>query len=186
MKILIIDGHPDAKAERFCHALAAAYEKGALSANHDVEVITIAELEVPSLRSKAESDSGVLPNLQLEAAQKSLVAAEHIVIIYPLWLGDVPAYLKAFLEHVLSPHFAFDKNGESRFAHKSARIIVTMGMPAVFYRWYFWSHSLTSLKRNILGYVGIKSIGETLIGSVETVDHTDWLQKVEEMGYLAV
>ena len=33
-RVLIIDGHPDARPERFTHALAAAYREGAEAAGH--------------------------------------------------------------------------------------------------------------------------------------------------------
>ena len=39
---------------------------------------------------------------------------------------------------------------------KSARIVVTMGMPGFWYRWYFRAHSLRSLQRNILKFVGFR------------------------------
>jgi putative NADPH-quinone reductase len=39
---------------------------------------------------------------------------------------------------------------------KSARIVVTMGMPTLFYRWYFRVHSLKNLERNILAFCGIR------------------------------
>ncbi len=39
-----------------------------------------------------------------------------------------------------------------------------MGMPALVYRWYFRAHSVRSLERNILGFVGIAPVNETLIG----------------------
>ena len=48
--------------------------------------------------------------------------------------------------------------------------MATMGMPAVVYRWYFRAHSIKSLERNILGFVGISPVEETLIGSVEQMD----------------
>lgn len=184
MNILIINGHPDHSEERFCHALAGAYQKGAQSIGHEVRVVKISELDIPCLRSEAESLSGSLPNKQLAEAQQLIAWAKHIVIIYPLWLGDIPAYLKAFLEHVFSPDFAFDDKKRGRLHGRSARIIVTMGMPAFFYRWYFWSHSLTSLKRNILHFVGIRPVSETLIGSINSADHKKWLKKVEDMGYV--
>jgi len=186
MNILIIDGHPDPSKERFCHALATTYQKSAESAGHKVTMIKIADLDIPCLRSKAEAYSDTLPSKQLEAAQEAIALAEHIVIVYPLWLGDVPAYLKAFLEHVFSPGIAFDEKMKGKLKNKTARIIVTMGMPAFFYRWFFWSHSLTSLKRNILKFVGIKSIGETLIGSIETADHKKWLQAAEKLGHYGI
>jgi len=37
-----------------------------------------------------------------------------------------------------------------------------MGMPALAYRLYFRAHSLRSLKRNILGFVGIGPIRTTI------------------------
>jgi len=50
---------------------------------------------------------------------------------------------------------------------RSARIVVTMGMPAWFYRLFYRAHSLKSLERNILKFCGIAPVRETLIGSVE-------------------
>lgn len=182
MNILVINGHPDPSPERFCHTLATAYQTGATGKGHDVRVLEIGRLEIPCLRTAAESYSGEPPNAALEQAQADVAWAEHIVIVYPLWLGDVPAYLKAFLEHVFSPNFAFDEQKRGKLHGRSARIIVTMGMPAFVYRWYFWSHSLLSLKRNIFHFVGITPVRETLIGSVDSTDHTKWLRAVERLG----
>ena len=56
-----------------------------------------------------------------------------------------------------------------------------MGMPGLVYRWYFRAHSLKSLERNILGFVGIKPVKETLIGAVETcgsAQRRKWLDKL--------
>jgi putative NADPH-quinone reductase len=182
MNILIIDGHPDPKENRFCHALARAYQSGAESVGHQIKTVRIADIEFSCLRSEDEYQTEVEKNPELMEAQQVIKWAEHIVIIYPLWLGDIPAHLKAFFEHVFSPDFAFDEQKRGKLFGKTARIIVTMGMPAAFYRWYFWSHSLLSLKRNILQFVGIKSVGETLIGSVETADHTKWLHTIQKFG----
>ena len=54
MRILIVDGHPDRSEQRFCHALAAAYAEGARQSGHDVQVITIASMDIPFLRSQDE------------------------------------------------------------------------------------------------------------------------------------
>lgn len=51
MKIALIQGHPDASAERFCAALAAAYAAGANSAGHELRQIRVAALEFPWLGS---------------------------------------------------------------------------------------------------------------------------------------
>lgn len=63
----------------------------------------------------------------------------------------MPAVVKAFLEQVFRRGFAFSKDANPLFDRKlkgrSARIVVTMGMPVFLYRWYFGAHSLKSLKR---------------------------------------
>ena len=44
-----------------------------------------------------------------------------------------------------------------------------MGMPALVYRYVFRAHSVKALERNILGFVGIAPIRETLVGQVDTL-----------------
>jgi putative NADPH-quinone reductase len=71
---------------------------------------------------------------------------------------------------------------------KSARIVVTMGMPAFFYRWYFRAHSLKSLERNILAFCGIAPIKTSLIGMVDGGDgakREKWLAKMRALGLKA-
>ena len=68
---------------------------------------------------------------------------------------------------------------------KSARIVITMGMPALAYRWYFRAHSLKSLERNILGFCGIAPIRENLFGLVEVVSdkkRQTWLERMRLLG----
>jgi putative NADPH-quinone reductase len=191
MKIALLQGHPDTSAERFCAALAAAYAAGAKSAGHELQEIRVAALDFPWLKSKHDFESGPLPAV-LEHAQATLAWADHLVIVYPLWLGDVPAVLKAFLEQTLRPGFAFplSPGQQSRRAlqGKTARVIVTMGMPAPVYRWYFGAHSLRSLRRSVLGFVGVRPTRALLIGSIEAVDavrRAGWLAKVEQLGRAA-
>jgi putative NADPH-quinone reductase len=173
-RILMIQGHPDATRAHLCHALAEAYAEGARSAGHEVRSIDVGRLEVPLLRSAEDWEHGTLPP-SLADAQAAIGWAEHLVLVFPLWLGDMPALLKAFLEQVARPGFAFERGGRSPFDAKrlggrSARIVVTMGMPALVYRWLYRAHSVRSLERNILGFVGISPVHETLIGGVGGLD----------------
>ena len=64
-------------------------------------------------------------------------------------------------------------------------MVVTMGMPAFVYRWYFRAHSLKALERNILGFIGFGPIRETLVGSVEGQSddaRQQWLGKLAGLG----
>jgi putative NADPH-quinone reductase len=189
-RILILQGHPDKSAPHLLHALADSYAQGAAKAGHDVRTVRIADLDFPFLRSQAEWEHGALPS-SLEQAQQDISWAEHIALFFPLWLGDMPALVKAFLEQVARPGFAFKYNeGGSPFSAKglkgrSARVVATMGMPALVYRWYFRAHSIKSLERNILGFVGFAPVHETLIGMVGDIKQEDaekWKRKLERLG----
>ena len=187
-RIAIILGHPDAGAGHFCHALARAYGGGAEAAGHAVRTIAVGELNFPLLRSKHDFDKGEPLPCILEA-QEIIRWASHLVIIYPLWLGTMPALLKGFLEQVFRPGFAMQppKSGhvwEKMLKGRSARIVITMGMPAPVYRWYFGAHSLKIVKRNILGFAGIGPIRSSLIGLVEASGEKRerWLERMHALG----
>ena len=173
-RITLIQGHPDAAGGHLCHALAEHYATGARLAGHEVRTVDIAHLDFPLLRSAHAWTQEPVPEC-LKPAQDAIQWAEHLVFIFPLWLGDMPALLKGFLEQIAREGFAFARDGDNPMGRKllagrSARVMATMGMPAVVYRWYFRAHSIKSLERNILGFVGISPVEETLIGSVEQMD----------------
>lgn len=188
-RILIIQGHPDPDAGHLDRALAEAYRAGAESAGHEVRVIDVTRLDFPVLRSREDWESGT-PVDDVKAVQEDIDWADHLVVVYPLWLGTMPALLKAFLEQVLRPGFALGKEEGGRqwrkgLTGKSARIVVTMGMPAFVYRWFFGAHSLKSLERNILKFCGIKPVRESLFGLVEAGDdrrRKKWLKRMEGLG----
>jgi len=70
-------------------------------------------------------------------------------------------------------------------AGRTARIVVTMGMPAFLYRLYYRAHSLRLLRRNVFGLVGIKTVGDAVVGSVETLTESQrarWLARMHRWG----
>jgi putative NADPH-quinone reductase len=172
VKIALIQGHPDARGGRFCHALAESYARGATGAGHEVRLVDVAQLDFPLLRSALEWQEAAAAE-PICKAQDTIDWAQHLVIVFPLWLGDMPALLKGFFEQALRPGFAIGEAGEGRIGKKllkgrSARLIVTMGMPAFFYRIFYRAHSVKSLKRNILEFCGISPVRSTLIGTVDS------------------
>lgn len=188
-RIAIIQGHPDPRGGHFGHALADAYRQGAREAGHEVRLIEVANLDFPLLRTKEDWERAAPPQA-IRQAQDDIGWADHLVIMYPLWLGTMPALLKAFLEQVFRPGFAVGGAGsgrgfEKRLRGKAARIVITMGMPAPLYRWYFRAHSLKSLERNILGFCGIGPIKDSLVGMVESARpaaRAKWLARMRDLG----
>jgi len=190
-RVVIIQGHPDSQTRHFGHALADEYAKGCEDGGHEVKRIEVAQLDFPLLHTKDEFEKGI-PPATIRQAQESIAWAEHLVILYPLWLGSMPALLKAFFEQTFRPGFAFeyqDKGGMAKklLQGKSARIVVTMGMPAFVYRWIFMAHSLKSFRRHILGFCGIGPITSSLIGTVEGLTEKQrlgWLDELRGLGIL--
>ena len=188
-RILILDGHPDPSSDRFMHALAAAYREGAESGNHEVIAIRAADIDFPLLRTQSDYEKQE-PVEAIRKCQAVMDWATHVVILYPLWLGSMPALLKGLLEQMLRPGFAFSTRQLGRWpvkfhSGKSARIVVTMGMPAFVYRWYFRAHSLRSLQRNILHFIGFRRVRATVIGSVGTMNaaaRTKYLDEMRRLG----
>lgn len=187
-KVLILNGHPDTTRKGLCHALADAYTEGATEGGHDVRRVDVATLQFGFLRSQAEFEHGVAPP-DIATVQETIRWADHLVVIFPLWLGDMPALLKAFFEQTLRPGFAFAyrPNGlpETFLKGRSARIVITMGMPAFVYRWYFCAHSLKSLKRNILRFVGFSPVRDTVLGSIGSRSRRQidtWLEEMKKLG----
>ncbi|MFN4277619.1 MAG: NAD(P)H-dependent oxidoreductase [Ferrovibrio sp.] len=186
--ILILLGHPDPSHDRLCRALADAYADGAQAAGHEVRCIDIATLDIPYLRSQSDFEHGSPPGTLIEA-QAAIAWAEHLLVVFPLWLGDMPAMLKAFFEQVLRPGFAFAYRAkgfpEKRLTGRTAHVAITMGMPAFAYRWIFFAHALRLLKRNILSFVGVEPVNETLFGNVGGADDATrqaWLAQMREAG----
>ena len=187
-RVLIVDGHPDADRARFCHALADAYASGAEAAGHEVRRVRLCDLEFPDLARRDDWETALAPPAIL-GVQQDIAWAQHLVILYPLWLGCMPARLKALFEQTFRPGFAFGQRersiGDGRLKGRSARVIVTMGMPAAIYRGFYFSHSLKALKRNILSFVGIGPTRSSIVGNVEGLDETrlkGWLDKVSDLG----
>ena len=94
-RILIVQGHPEPKAGHFCGALADAYGAGARTAGHEVRDIAVATWGLGLLTSPEEWLHGPVPE-PVQRLQQDIVWAEHLFIIYPLWLGSMPAVLHAF------------------------------------------------------------------------------------------
>jgi putative NADPH-quinone reductase len=187
--IVVIQGHPDRDARHFGHALADAYERGAVAGGHEVRRIDVAALDFPLVRSRREWEE--VPPPPIQQAQASIAWADHLCIIHPLWLGSMPALLKGFLEQVFREGFALRKSklgAAAGLRGRSARVIVTMGMPALLYRFFFLSHGVRSMVRSVLRLTGFGPVRTTMIGSVERGDHgrkVRWLERIQSLGHAA-
>lgn len=185
--IMVVIGHPVSSS--LCEALGRAYRDGAQSAGHEVTLFSLAEMAFdPILHHGYRREQPLEPDLQ--AAYKALTECDHLVLVFPLWCGDMPALLKGFIERILQPDLIARENTESAmnwsiFRNKTARIVMTMGMPVSIYRFWYRGHALKLLSRNILNFIGIKPVRNTLFGMVATSkpqQREGWLEEVRELG----
>lgn len=186
--ICILQGHPDADQKHLCHALADAYADGATAAGHVITRIDVAKLSLEILRNPA--DFVTAPAEEIGRAQEAVRQAQHMVIVFPLWLGTMPGLLKVFFEQLCRNGFAIQAGKASSFPMqmlkgRTARVIVTMGMPALAFRFLFGAHGVRSLSKLILGMAGIKPVRETLVGNVgqlEAAKGEKLLARVRRLG----
>ncbi|AMN38517.1 NAD(P)H-dependent oxidoreductase [Rhodoplanes sp. Z2-YC6860] len=186
-KIMIVVGHP--QTNTFCRALGEAYRRGATAAGHTATLFALSEMKFdPILREGYRKEQMLEPDLQ--AAYDALAACDHLVLIFPLWCGDMPALLKGFIERVLQPDLIHRQDTDnamnwSIFKNKSARVVITMGMPVSIYRFWYGGHALKLITRNILKFIGITPVRHTLFGMIGTSKpetREGWIAEIEGLG----
>jgi len=167
-RILVIVGHP--AHHGFCAALAEAYAEGAVEAGNEVRKIALGELAFdPVLHDGYATIQALEPDLA--DAQASITWAQHIVFVYPIWWGAMPALLKGFIDRVFLPGFAFKYREGSLFwdrllTGRSAHLLVTMDTPPWYFRWVYRMPGHHQMKRTILEFSGIKPVTISSFGPI--------------------
>ncbi len=171
-KICVIDGHPDPDDSRLIHALCDEYCAGATKGGHEISRIDIARLDCKPLKYKSDFD--IDPDSTVQRERAKLITAEHVVLMFPLWLGSMPAATRAFFEQMARGEFFLEANEDAghkwpkrMMKGKSARIVVTMGMPAIAYKTLFAGASLKAVERGLFGISGFKPVRHTVLGNVD-------------------
>lgn len=185
--ILIIHGHSSAQPT-FTRSLAEAYQKGAQSAGATVNLLHLAELTFdPILREGYKTATPL--EADLLRAQELIRAADHVVWVYPIWWGAMPALVKGFIDRVFLPGFAFKYRKDSPWwdkllAGKSTRVLVTQDTPVPFY--FFWGRpNHHQMKNTILGFCGFSPVKFTTFAPVRGSSpekRAAWLAQTTELG----
>ena len=185
-RILILNGHPDPSVDRFCAALCDAYAAAATAAGHEVRRLDLGAVDAPVLMTAAAFAEP--PPDEIQDIQAAMIRAEHLVIVFPLWLGGVPARLKALLEQVYRGGFGFQvgpSGSNSKLKGRSARLVVTMGMPGPFFRVVFGGHGVKALAKGVLWLSGYRPIRTSIVGGVEMIGakgRAAWLVRMRTLG----
>jgi len=186
-RILVINGN--SKSTSLCHSLTESYAQGARDSGYPVDVIHLSELQFQAI---AREGYGNLESLEpdLQNLQRKILAASHIVFVYPIWWGTVPALLKGALDRILLPNFAFKYRKGNPFPKKlltgkSARLLVTMDTPPWYYKLVYGAPGHKMMKRTVLGFCGINPVKVTEFGPVIDAKENrfeKWLAKARLLG----
>jgi putative NADPH-quinone reductase len=179
-RFLIVNGHPDPSARRYCAALCDAYAAGVRSRGWHVERLDVGRIMTPS--SLLAQEPSEAPLLTSEVAIHRVRGADRLAIVFPLWLGAAPHALQLLFESVA-------KQTDLRQAHIAADLIVTMDMPALLYRSHTVEQKKASVTHNPFYLQRIRANKTTLIGSVNVLapaDRQRWLDDVRGIAEQAV
>mgnify|MGYP003575384677 FL=1 len=179
-KIVIILGHPDRKS--FGGALANAYADSARQAGCVVNELHIASMQfdaAPSGRPPAELEA------DLAASRTAIAEAKHIVLVYPTWMGAMPARMKGFFERVFADNFAFRFRPDSLVPEqllkgRSADVLATMDTPPLLYRLVLGAPGHKMVRSSILGVSGIKPVKIFSFGPLRSspdAKRAHWLER---------
>ena len=186
--ILIINGNPDPAPERLSAALARAYADGARDGGHAVERLDVGALDFSIMRRASEflTEPG---EDTVTNARARILWANHLLFIFPIWLGGPPALLKAFIEQVARHEFALGANARgfpaAKLKGRTARVITTMGMPAAAYRLWFGAHGVKAFNRGILEISGVRPVRTSYFGGLTPERCEKAIARVRKMGRAA-
>ena len=186
-KILVILGNP--KEKSFCRGLALEYLKGAKGEGHNVRLLDVSRMKFDPVLHEGR-DSGQKIEKDVLEARKDISWAEHLVFVYPIWWGSMPALMKGFVDRVFSNGFAYKYVKGERFHRrllkgKSARLILTMDSPYLLYKLFLREHGVKSARINIFFFTGIGPVKETRFYKVRKSTEKKrekWLGEVFRLG----
>ncbi len=184
-RTLLIVAHPDPKS--FGGALAQAYVDGAIESGAQVEVMHLGSMDFDA--TPMGRPGPLEPDLL--KAREQILRAQHLVLVYPTWMGAMPARMKGFFERVFGDNFAFRFKEGSRLPERllkgrTADVLVTMDTPPLLYRWLLGAPGHKLVSRAILGPAGIAPVRifsyGPLRGSSEK-GRARWLEATRDRAY---
>ncbi len=173
-RILVLLGHPDKSG--LCGEIADAYCAAAREAGHTVERLNVGDMQYdPILHRGYRARQELEPDLV--RFQELIAAADHFVVIHPIWWTGMPSLLKGLFDRAWLPGSAFryikTKAGKRTifwhrlFRGKTAHIILTSGTPMLMVR-LLPGNANAQLRWGILWFAGF-SVRTTWFGSAENV-----------------
>ncbi|MCP4481659.1 MAG: flavodoxin family protein [bacterium] len=173
-KVLIFYAHPNKDGFSGCFLKNTCERLDNLG--REFEVLDLYEMNYNPLLLPKEHYSSGHDELSLEnkEIQLKISAANKLIFIYPTWWQNMPAILKGLFDRVLVKGFGFRFNKRGMYfgllKGRKAVIFTNTGAPK-FFIWLLASNrSLRNIKKDILGFCGIKSRAFSIGGAANLTE----------------
>jgi NAD(P)H dehydrogenase (quinone) len=106
--VLLVVDHPYAGA--FTHALAAAAQRGLTTTGHEIDVVDLHADRFDPVMHAADLAAwriGQNADPQVADYQERLLAADSLVLAFPIWWELMPAMTKGFIDKVVAKDVAY-------------------------------------------------------------------------------
>jgi NAD(P)H dehydrogenase (quinone) len=125
----------------------------------------------------------------LQSSQADILWAEHLVFVYPVWWGSIPALMKGFLDRTFLPGFAFKYVPGKKFPRqllqgRSAHLLLTMDTPPWYFKWAYRAPAIHQMKKTTLEFCGVRPVRTLAVGPVlnsNAAKREDWLNKARRL-----
>ncbi|MDR2542993.1 MAG: NAD(P)H-dependent oxidoreductase [Treponema sp.] len=161
MQFLIIESHP--YRESFNTNAAAMIRKVLTGKGHTVETIDLINDKFDPVMYTDDLklwSKGKTTDKLVEKYKKMITNADMLVILFPVWWGNMPAILKGFWDKVLLPGWAYtlaeDGSLSGLITGKKAVVITTMSVPSVFFNDYLQNPVRGAFIKNTLEVCGFE------------------------------
>ncbi|BBI30924.1 NAD(P)H-dependent oxidoreductase [Cohnella abietis] len=200
MNVLIIFDHPyGAEASEniphqrsYAAALLAATKRGLTSAGHQIDLIDLHADQFNPVMSAQElaawRKKKTIDPLAMEY-QSRLMAADHIIFIFPIWWEAMPAMTKGFIDKVFAKGIIYEEPKPGRpFVNKLTKLkgvslLTVMATPNFFYRWIFGNPVTKILFRGTfrkMGFHKLRWYNYTAMANRSLEERSKFLKKTEQ------
>jgi len=185
MKILVVLDHPYTivsagnmpHQRSFSAAVAAAAIRGGRSAGHEVDLIDLAADGFQPAMTREDLAAwrqGCVVDPLVADYQRRLLAAGHLVFVFPVWWEAMPAATKGFLDRVLTKGVMYEELPHARGNPFRSRmtglggvsVLSVMTTPDKAYRWWYRDPLTKIIFKGTFAKIGVKNLRWTNYASV--------------------
>lgn len=186
MKVYMIVTYPS--KDGFSYAAFEKARQGFQDAGHEIRITNLYEdhfnpvlfFDETHRRRDLQFDE------ETRVYRENITWAEHLVFVFPIWWGGMPAMLKGFIDRVFAKGFAYHYEGIlpiGQLKNKTAWIINTNDTPYWYAKLFYQDYGKV-LQHQVLAFCGIKTLRHTSMyftrkSSLEK--RTKWLEQISNL-----